>query len=760
MSNGDSTANVGDVVEMESQAHLILKVTGEVEIGGELIEPMGLPHHEFFAIAFALELLLLSDVHPGLVTLPLLKSFNTRPLLERETNTMTQGELDRLRKSCSIPSRIHIRLPEADKTIAFTRLGEVAFYEVLFQDGLRLPIHATIRRILVYYNICPTQLAPNAWRSIVDVVVLWRFHKFVVSLNEFRNLFSLFNNPKPDSGCLYFKARLKKTLLEGLALDSRKMVSSGGDNTEDKPVGDAAHVMGDKGSPSSSSISSLEAWLDPALPPEIRSAENRHEKACPNGEGDGLGGEGRGHWRETPSRRDAKHLTLQEGQTGGRSQEEVANVAPEDKKKWPTTKAITKFFHVIGQNVAKDLEGRVAELEAKKQYSTEELRRVKEECDANLERLQKEVAELKEREALAKTLAVESTNPLMTSRRLWNGQLLGYFGKYDDIVHPRRVRFCLTNSFSDSMLGTMGEEHPRGGATSSSGDAGEFRPSHEHVQQQSPSRDDLIECLGSIRTKLRRILPHVPDLTLLRWSGGKLCQRESASRISVRSSKNQRMEVLRGPCSCQRGGDWQEAPRRQEGNPFRQRSDHRSHGLVMPRGGYFGQPRHCLGPHGFYSGQPIRCREAFTGSNSPTNKEKVDKLTLDQTATKLFHMIGQLFEVGRRGSTPLSKEGQSASMGSEISRLQKLSADLEQQLAEARAHKQQANDNLAKMKSNQDSLADKFERSGVLVVELREALDKAKESAVEEFKSSSEFLVAVEDSASKYFGEGFEFCKV
>ncbi|GFY91070.1 hypothetical protein Acr_07g0012660 [Actinidia rufa] len=102
----------------------------------------------------------------------------------------------------------------------------------------------------------------------------------------------------------------------------------------------------------------------------------------------------------------------------------------------------------------------------------------------------------------------------------------------------------------------------------------------------------------------------------------------------------------------------------------------------------------------------------------------------------------------------------SASMKAEVARLQKLFADLEQQLAKARVRKQQANDELAKTKSDRDSLTDKFERSGVLVVELMEALDKAKESANEEFKSSSEFVVAVEDSASKYFGEGFDFCKV
>ena len=47
-------------------------------------------------------------------------------------------------------------------------------------------------------------------------MVLWRFHKFAVSLNEFRNLFGLFNNPKPDSIWLYFKAKPKKTLIEGV----------------------------------------------------------------------------------------------------------------------------------------------------------------------------------------------------------------------------------------------------------------------------------------------------------------------------------------------------------------------------------------------------------------------------------------------------------------------------------------------------------------------------------------------------------------
>ena len=43
--------------------------------------------------------------------------------------------------------------------------------------------------------------------------------------------------------------------------------------------------------------------------------------------------------------------------------------------------------------------------------------------------------------------------------------------------------------------------------------------------------------------------------------------------------------------------------------------------------------------------------------------------------------------------------------------------------------------------------------------ELRDAVAQSKEQAMEEFKSLSEYEVAIENAASKYFGEGFDFCK-
>ena len=61
--------------------------------------------------------------------------------------------------------------------------------------------------------------------------------------------------------------------------------------------------------------------------------------------------------------------------------------------------------------MAKELEGWVTELRAEKQHVIKELRRMKEERDANLEKLQKEVAELKENEPLTKESAVEEYKP-------------------------------------------------------------------------------------------------------------------------------------------------------------------------------------------------------------------------------------------------------------------------------------------------------------------------------------------------------------
>ena len=45
----------------------------------------------------------------------------------------------------------------------------------------------------------------------MGVLLQWQFHKFAITLNEFRHVFGIFNNPKPDSGWL--RQRVEEEIL-------------------------------------------------------------------------------------------------------------------------------------------------------------------------------------------------------------------------------------------------------------------------------------------------------------------------------------------------------------------------------------------------------------------------------------------------------------------------------------------------------------------------------------------------------------------
>ena len=60
------------------------------------------------------------------------------------------------------------------------------------------------------------------------------------------------------------------------------------------------------------------------------------------------------------------------------------------------------------------------------------------------------------------------------------------------------------------------------GVAISTGNKGESRHSpNEHLRSESP-QDESVEYIGTIRKEIRRILPCLPDLTLLRLLGGKV----------------------------------------------------------------------------------------------------------------------------------------------------------------------------------------------------------------------------------------------
>ncbi|GFS39979.1 hypothetical protein Acr_00g0065950 [Actinidia rufa] len=58
-------------------------------------------------------------------------------------------------------------------------------------------------------------LSASASKNIISVLVIWRFYRRHLSLNEFRCLYALLKGPGSESGWLYFKARLGKNILNG-----------------------------------------------------------------------------------------------------------------------------------------------------------------------------------------------------------------------------------------------------------------------------------------------------------------------------------------------------------------------------------------------------------------------------------------------------------------------------------------------------------------------------------------------------------------
>ena len=50
----------------------------------------------------------------------------------------------------------------------------VCFFEAAFENDLRFPLHPFIKRVLRYFNVCPSQLSQNFWGVLVGLFVVFR----------------------------------------------------------------------------------------------------------------------------------------------------------------------------------------------------------------------------------------------------------------------------------------------------------------------------------------------------------------------------------------------------------------------------------------------------------------------------------------------------------------------------------------------------------------------------------------------------------
>ncbi|GFZ01053.1 hypothetical protein Acr_14g0006880 [Actinidia rufa] len=141
-------------------------------------------------------------------------------------------------------------------------------------------------------------------------------------------------------------------------------------------------------------------------------------------------------------------------------------------------------------------------------------------------------------------------------------------------------------------------------------------------------------------------------------------------------------------------------------------------------------------------------------------REEASNVSLSEAKSKGKKALLPSTEKKRKSATsstsPVTK-GAKPALAPELTELEMVQAqnrtiDLERIMAEFAVQEKKASDEL---KAKSDALARLEEE----VAELKKNEALAKKKAVEEYKASKDFQEAVENASSKYFGEGFDFCK-
>ena len=82
--------------------------------------------------------------------------------------------LKRIRDRYQIPDDVVLRILDLDERACSSKYDDVAFYKADFNVGLRFPLQPFMRELLDRLCLLPSQLTPNAWRTAISCMVLWR----------------------------------------------------------------------------------------------------------------------------------------------------------------------------------------------------------------------------------------------------------------------------------------------------------------------------------------------------------------------------------------------------------------------------------------------------------------------------------------------------------------------------------------------------------------------------------------------------------
>ncbi|KAI9173466.1 hypothetical protein LWI28_001754 [Acer negundo] len=85
----------------------------------------------------------------------------------------TTDTLAHLRKEYQIPDDITLTLLHRGYDVYTSVKGEVLIHVAAFEYGIRLPLHPTLRRLLVALGLAPLQISPGFWKHLIGFLVLW-----------------------------------------------------------------------------------------------------------------------------------------------------------------------------------------------------------------------------------------------------------------------------------------------------------------------------------------------------------------------------------------------------------------------------------------------------------------------------------------------------------------------------------------------------------------------------------------------------------
>lgn len=96
------------------------------------------------------------------------------PYVAKNVNSViTEAELYIWRGLFWMPSDVHFWVPGAKDHVDQPPEGYIAMIFDTIAVGVRFPLHPVISDLLNFWNLAPTQITPNGWSIIMDLLTLF-----------------------------------------------------------------------------------------------------------------------------------------------------------------------------------------------------------------------------------------------------------------------------------------------------------------------------------------------------------------------------------------------------------------------------------------------------------------------------------------------------------------------------------------------------------------------------------------------------------